>query len=166
MPTRDRLPRAKNRNTRPTTLLGAPARQRPGQMLEEKGDDAGMADSMVSLPRAANLQSLAKVLYWSISGGELRLLQHASACFDVRAPETGSTTRSSAACHTSPVSLDTAIFSFFLQQNGSPAGMDLAAGEGHWGGTENGGGRFAERERRWRCRATPGSCGTLRSSAS
>ena len=109
-------------------------------MLEEKGDDAGMADSMVSLPSAANLQSLAKVLYWGISGGELRLLQPASACFDVRAAETGSAARSSAVCRTSPVSLDTAIFSLFLQHNGSPAGMDLAAGEGHWGGTENGGG--------------------------
>ena len=166
MPTRDRLPRAKNRNTRPTTLLGAPARQRPGQMLEEKGDDAGMADSMVSLPRAANLQSLAKVLYWSISGGELRLLQHASACFDVRAPETGSTTRSSAACHTSPVSLDTAIFSLFLQTyprhfrslpSGPPQQLGPCLPESR---------SAAERRRRWRCRATPGSCGTLRSSAS
>ena len=84
----------------------------------------------------------------------MRLLQVASDCVDVRAAETASAAWSSAACHTSPVSLDTAIFSFFLQQDGSLAGMDLAAGESHWGGTENGEGRFAESERRWRCRAT------------
>ena len=82
-------------------------------MLEEKGDDAGMAESMVSLPSIAALQCWMEVLYWDISGGDMRLLQVASGCVDVRAAETASAARSSAACRTSPVSLDTAIFSFF-----------------------------------------------------
>ena len=109
MPTGARLPCAKIRNTRPTALLGAPARQRPGQMLEEKGDDAAMADAMLSLPSIAALQCLAEVIYWGISGSELRLLQVASGCFDVRAAETGSAARSSAAatrarCRSTPPS--------------------------------------------------------------
>ena len=79
-------------------------------MLEEKGDDAAMVDAMVSLPCAANLHSLAKGVYWGISGSELRLVQGASACFDVRAAETGSATRSSAAatrarCRSTPPSV-------------------------------------------------------------
>ena len=135
-------------------------------MLEEKGDDAGMADSMVSLPSIAALHSLAKVLYWGISGGDMRLLQVASDCVDVRAAETASAAWSSAACHTSPVSLDTAIFSLFLQTyprhfrslpSGPPQQLGPCLPESR---------SAAERRRRWRCRATPGSCGTLRSSAS